>query len=166
MGISRFFLAIQYAIVGGFVVRKHKNLIAPFILIILTLFASGGALMSTFSRFNDKEVSRAHQVWWIVLPLESILVLVYSSVWRMLSFKESHMAERLSLLTMIIIGEGVIGSTKTAGIIWPTTSKPSVGGVVEMVSIIIMLVSECFNSASRHPLVNRFSTVIDLDLIL
>lgn len=142
MGISRFFLAIQYAIVGGFVVRKHKNLLAPFILIVLTLLASGGALMSTFSRFNDTEISRAHQIWWIVIPIESVLVLVYSSIWRMLSFKESHMAERLSLLTMIIIGEGVIGSTKTAGVIWPTTSKPSVGGVIEMVSIIVMLVSK------------------------
>jgi low temperature requirement protein LtrA len=59
----------------------------------------------------------------------------------MLSFKESHMAERLSLLTMIIIGEGVIGSTKTAGALWPTTSNPTVGGVIAMISIIVMLVS-------------------------
>jgi hypothetical protein len=42
---------------------------------------------------------------------------------------------------MIIIGEGVIGSTKTAGALWPTTSNPSAGGIVEMVSIIVMLVS-------------------------
>jgi low temperature requirement protein LtrA len=51
------------------------------------------------------------------------------------------MAERLSLLTMIIIGEGVIGSTKTAGALWPTTSNPTVGGVIAMISIIVMLVS-------------------------
>jgi low temperature requirement protein LtrA len=51
------------------------------------------------------------------------------------------MAERLSLLTMIIIGEGVIGSTKTAGMLWPTTSSPDGKGVIAMVSIIVMLVS-------------------------
>ncbi|CAG8977517.1 hypothetical protein HYALB_00008696 [Hymenoscyphus albidus] len=151
MGISRFFLALQYAIVAVFVVRKHKNLLVPFVLIIATLVASGGALLSTFSHFNDKVVSRAHQIWWIVLPIESILVLVVSSIWRMLSFKESHMAERLSLLTMIIIGEGVIGSTKTAGLIWPTTSKPSVGGVIEMVSIIVMLLLIWTLYFDNHP---------------
>lgn len=99
----------------------------------------------TFCYFNKDVESRVHYVWWVVLPLESVLILLVSSKWRMLSFKESHIAERLSLLTMIIIGEGVIGSTKTAGALWPTTSNPEAGGVVSMISIIVLLVSflEC-----------------------
>jgi low temperature requirement protein LtrA len=109
--------------------------------------------------------TRIHYVWWIVLPLESIVILIVSSVWRILSFKESHMAERLSLLTMIIIGEGVIGSTKTAGALWPTTSNPTSGGVVAMVSIIVMLVS-----FTAHDLENKnmltYPPVVNVAIVL
>ena len=74
------------------------------------------------------------------------------------------MAERLSLLTMIIIGEGVIGSTKTAGALWPTTSNPSVGGVISIVCIIIMLVSTGSEVLSDTKLM--FSTDVNVATIL
>lgn len=41
LAISRWLLAIQYGVVACFVVRKHKKLILPFLLIIATLVASG-----------------------------------------------------------------------------------------------------------------------------
>jgi hypothetical protein len=46
MGISRFLLAIQYAVVGAFVCRKYKKLVWPFLIIVLVLFASGGSLLA------------------------------------------------------------------------------------------------------------------------
>ncbi|KAG9228369.1 hypothetical protein BJ875DRAFT_389552 [Amylocarpus encephaloides] len=52
---------------------------------------------------------------------------------------------------MIIIGEGVIGSTKTAGALWPTTSNPSAGGVVSIVCIIIMLMLMWQLYFDNHP---------------
>jgi low temperature requirement protein LtrA len=55
------------------------------------------------------------------------------------------MNERLSLLTLIILGEGVIGSTKTVGYIWPDEATPSGNGIFAMFSIIIMLVSFVFS---------------------
>jgi hypothetical protein len=45
MGLSRFFLALQYAVVAAFVCRKYKKLILPFILIIAILLSSGTALV-------------------------------------------------------------------------------------------------------------------------
>lgn len=45
------------------------------------------------------------------------------------------MNELLSLLAMIIIGEGVIGVSKTVGYLWPTEEAPSAGSVVAMVSM-------------------------------
>jgi len=50
------------------------------------------------------------------------------------------MNERLSLLTMIIIGEGVIGASKTVGYLWPTGSSPTVGNLIAILSIVILLV--------------------------
>jgi low temperature requirement protein LtrA len=90
--------------------------------------------------FNENSVNTPSIAFWILIPLESIAVITISSFWRMLSFKESHMNERLSLLTIIIIGEGVIGVTKGIGKMWPTDSLPVAGVVVEILSIVVLLV--------------------------
>lgn len=90
--------------------------------------------------FNSKSISLGHIAWYVILFVEAIAVLTVSSIWRMLSFKETHMNERLSLLTMIIIGEGVIGVTKTAGYLWPTSYAPTPGAIVAVLSIVVMLV--------------------------
>jgi hypothetical protein len=41
LAMSRWLLAIQYSIVAGFVVRKHKKLTLPLALIISTMVVSG-----------------------------------------------------------------------------------------------------------------------------
>jgi hypothetical protein len=64
-----------------------------------------------------REEEQAHNgiyvVWYIIMVLEAIGVLVISIIWKMLSFKKTHLMERMSLLTLIVIGEGAIGVTKT-----------------------------------------------------
>lgn len=56
-----------------------------------------------------------YYVWYIVLFGESAAVIGISSFWRTLSFKKTHIVERMGLLTLIVIGEGAIGVTKTVG---------------------------------------------------
>jgi low temperature requirement protein LtrA len=48
-----------------------------------------------------------------VLTVEFFGTLAISMTWRKLSFKATHIGERLGLLGLIIIGEGVIGTSKT-----------------------------------------------------
>jgi low temperature requirement protein LtrA len=55
--------------------------------------------------------------------------------WRSLSFKRTHLAERLGLLTLIILGEGVIVLTKSVNYVvnsdgWTWTSFGQVLAVV------------------------------------
>ena len=40
--------------------------------------------------------------------IEVVAVMVTSAVWKVVSFKQTHLVERLGLLTLIIIGEGII----------------------------------------------------------
>lgn len=141
LGISRTLLAIQHAVVAYFVLPGYRELRFPLLAIVCMYVGSGAAILSTIAFFNYKTVSLAYMVWYGVMFLESIVVLTVSSTWRMLSFKETHMNERLSLLTMIIIGEGCIGISKTAGYLWPTTYTPSYGSLVSILSIVVMLVS-------------------------
>lgn len=40
-------------------------------------------------------------------------MVIVSSTWRVLSFNRTHLVERIGLLTLIIMGEGIIGLTKS-----------------------------------------------------
>jgi len=48
-----------------------------------------------------------------MIIVELVGTIAISSTWRKLSFRATHVVERLGLLGLIIIGEGVIGTTKT-----------------------------------------------------
>ena len=76
---------------------------------------SMGAFAGMTPAFREGNQSRRHiyLVWYIVMLFEAVAVIAISCFWRMLSFKKTHLMERMSLLTIIVIGEGAIGVTKT-----------------------------------------------------
>jgi low temperature requirement protein LtrA len=48
-----------------------------------------------------------------VVAAEAVAITTVSSMWRLLSFKNTRLVERNGLLTLIIIGEGIVGMTKS-----------------------------------------------------
>jgi low temperature requirement protein LtrA len=48
-----------------------------------------------------------------VVAAEAVAITTISSMWRLLSFENTHLVERNGLLTLIIIGEGIVGMTKS-----------------------------------------------------
>jgi low temperature requirement protein LtrA len=74
-----------------------------------------------------------------VLTVEFFGTLAISMTWRKLSFKATHIGERLGLLGLIIIGEGVIGTSKT---IVRTMGKngPTFDASAQIFCIILILV--------------------------
>lgn len=54
-----------------------------------------------------------YYIWYIALVIEAVAVVGVSMRWRLLSFKHTHLTKRMGLLTLIILGEGIIGVTKT-----------------------------------------------------
>ncbi|KAE8868108.1 hypothetical protein PTNB29_02019 [Pyrenophora teres f. teres] len=117
--ISRGLLAIQYLVVLFFTWRaKYSKLFLPLILMFaiyavsMAAFAGMTPAFSVNLEFNNKR-RLGYLVWYVVMVLEAIAVITISCFWRMLSFKKTHLMERMSLLTIIVIGEGAIGVTKT-----------------------------------------------------
>lgn len=83
---------------------------------MMALYAIVAGVFGAMTPAFRKEVPSVHGiyvVWYIVMAVESCVVIAISSIWRMLSFKKTHLMERMSLLTLIVIGEGAIGVTKT-----------------------------------------------------
>jgi low temperature requirement protein LtrA len=74
------------------------------------------------------------------MAIEAIAVVAVSSLWRVLSFKHTHLVERVGLLTLIIMGEGIIGMTKSVTYVAKYaayTSSATIGVVVAAVSLIV-----------------------------
>ncbi|KAI9792512.1 MAG: hypothetical protein M1816_002032 [Peltula sp. TS41687] len=114
--LSRILFAVQYGVVLGFTAKKGYNkLLLPLglnVLIYVIAAVIFGAMTPAFSSKTEYPKG-IFSIWWIVMLLESMGSIAISSIWRMLSFKKTHIVERMALLTLIVIGEGAIGVTKT-----------------------------------------------------
>lgn len=93
-------------------------------------------------------------LWWVVMFLEGLSTIIISSCWRMLSFKATHLVERMGLLTLIVIGEGAIGVTKTVSKLMgksETLDPVAIGQIISIILILLFLWSLYFdNSPQGH----------------
>lgn len=114
--VSRVLLFIQYSIILAFTLKKgYGKLYLPLVLSVL-IFAAAAAIFTAMTpafKASSDPRKAVYAVWWIVILFEGIFVIAISSIWRTLSFKKTHIVERMGLLTLIVIGEGAIGVTKT-----------------------------------------------------
>lgn len=116
MGL-RFLLFLQYGIVLYFVHGFQKTLI-PLALTMGVYLVAGVAFLVTYLVDSgvelDSSQAATHVIrWYIIIAVEVIAVVLISSVWRVLSFRHTHLTERVGLLTLIVMGEGILGMIKS-----------------------------------------------------
>ena len=119
-------LVVQYGTVLWFVRKSGRGAVLPVALTMLVLFSTGitfTALIFSFNSNGDNHSFLALYVVvlstlastvlislsYIVSAIEAILVVAISCVYRTVSFRSTNLVERVGLLTLIILGEGVIG---------------------------------------------------------
>jgi low temperature requirement protein LtrA len=98
------------------------------------------AAMTPAFKGENKNHRLVYLVWYVVATVEAVAVVTISCSWRMLSFKKTHLMERMSLLTIIVIGEGAIGVTKTVARLMGKHGL-DVEGCFLIMCIILLLVS-------------------------
>jgi low temperature requirement protein LtrA len=116
--VSRLTLFCQYGVTLLFTMKKHTKTIVPLSMVMgSTLLAAVlyGALTPTFPRTlwnavgtEAEQKSNVYIAWYVIALGETVLTVTVSCVWRIISFKGTHMVQRMSLLTLIILGEGII----------------------------------------------------------
>lgn len=105
---SRVLLIVQYTTVLTFS-RKQTDALIPLILQIITLVISTAVFIGIYFSFNDANGTRG-QIGWIVISIvEALSLFAISSLWTSFSFRHSPLPQRVGLLTLIILGEGIIG---------------------------------------------------------
>lgn len=109
---------------------------------IITYLIGTGAFAAMTPAYMPNSIApkALYMVWYVVMIVEAIVIIAISCFWRMLSFKKTHLMERMSLLTIIVIGEGAIGVTKTVGRIMGKGGL-DVEGCFLIMCIIVILVS-------------------------
>lgn len=168
MGL-RFLLVIQYGIVLYFVRGFHKTLV-PLVLTMAVYLAAGIAFLVTSLISRGADITGAQAAtrvtwWYIIIGVEILGVVVISSIWRILSFRHTHLVERVGLLTLIVMGEGILGMTKAVAYdvlgrdvsIW-TQFGLVTSAVVLIVSISILRNSQSFTDCSISTLSTSFTS--------
>jgi low temperature requirement protein LtrA len=168
--VSRFTLLLQYG-VTLFYTRKYKKTIVPLAIIMVSTLVAAilyGALTPLFpdtklgtnvmGSYMIMQKSNAYIAWYVIGISETLLTVSVSCIWRIISFKGTHMVQRMSLLTLIILGEGIIVICKSISKIiknYFQWSTPIIGQIIASILIIYFLYMAYFDRISE----NHFGTI-------
>lgn len=163
MFASRMLHLIQYGVVLYFV-RVFDKTLVPMLLTMVVYVAAGLGFLSTWIIDNGKpaltgpEGQKHVRIWYIIMCVEALLVITIASIWRILSFKHTHLVERVGLLSLIIMGEGIIGLVKSTayavqGASQPLVSESAITGVAVLLIYLIYILY--FDNIDHH----RFGTI-------
>lgn len=145
--ISRFLFVIQYSVVLIWVARKRQHeLYLPLCLNIFTYIITGGVFAVTATAFSAKPGAALYSVGYFILCFEAFGTMTISCIWRSLGFHKTHLIERMGLLTLIVIGEGAIGVTKTISKLLGKGPDLQLSGLI---FCIILIVVSAFPSTCR-----------------
>lgn len=161
--VSRLTLFSQYGVTLVYT-KKYKKTVIPLGLVMASTLIAAilyGALTPAFPKtvFLDDgsgdavlKKSNVYIAWYVIAISETILTVTVSCVWRIISFKGTHMVQRMSLLTLIILGEGIIVICKSISKIVKNEYLWSVAVVGQIIAgkYIIPLLSSPFPIFPSH----------------
>ncbi|KAI5921689.1 hypothetical protein F4810DRAFT_712308 [Camillea tinctor] len=105
--VSRLILTIEYSTIIWHV-RHFKQGKIPLAVVTGFHFIAAMIYMGISFRFEDGKNSRVFVAWYVIAAMEAVLQLSVSMFSQVLSFNGTHLTERMTLLTLIILGEGVM----------------------------------------------------------
>ncbi|MFI5420433.1 MAG: low temperature requirement protein A [Nitrososphaerales archaeon] len=165
--VSRLALVLQYGVVLWYV-HKWSKTILPMLCTMISLLISAIIFLGTFWGYNlsntgnsfpnQENGPQTYIAYYIVVCLEAGAVIAISCFWRVVSFKHTHLVERVGLLTLIIMGEGIIGMTKSVSQILQnstSTSSNDIGVIIAAVLLIYFIWVLYFDQIEH----DRFGTI-------
>ncbi|KAH7024376.1 uncharacterized protein B0I36DRAFT_161900 [Microdochium trichocladiopsis] len=104
---SRLVLAVEYATVLWHI-RKFKQGKLPLLVVLASHLVAASIYLGVSFTFHDSSNSQAYNAFYVVMAFEAVVQLGLSYVYSVLSFEGTHLAERMSFLTMFILGQGAM----------------------------------------------------------
>jgi low temperature requirement protein LtrA len=94
--------------------------------------------------------TKIHIAWYIVSAAEVVITVAISCYWRVISFKGTHIQQRMSLLTLIILGEGIIVICKAISKIVKNGSQFD-GDLTGQIIAAVVIICKYLGFISTHP---------------
>ncbi|OJD15499.1 hypothetical protein ACJ73_08977, partial [Blastomyces percursus] len=154
---SRIILALQYASIVWYI-KGYKKTVFPTLLVIATLFTTAMAYLGLAFTFTRTSGHLAFLAWYVIGAVEAVFMISISSFWRVLSFKETAIVERFNAMTLIVLGEGVVGMTKAATRLAQGATnipKSSIGLIISYILVIYFIYTIYFDQISEE----RFGSI-------
>ncbi|KAM0344253.1 hypothetical protein ACHAPU_007779 [Fusarium lateritium] len=104
--VSRLCLAVEYASILWHI-RKYKKQALPMLLQIGLNFVLAMIYLGITFRFTDHN-SNVFVTWYVLAGVEVILTFAIAYIFPVLSFQGTHLMKRMGLLTVIVVGDGII----------------------------------------------------------
>lgn len=137
---SRLTLALQYSSILWHT-RSFKSSRLPLALMIAANFVAGMIYLGLGFAFTGSNTG-LFAVWFVLAAVESLFAFAVGLHWKVMSFMKTHLVPRISLLTFIFIGEGVVAVclsvTRIVGADSPFTS-PTIGNITAGVANLYMI---------------------------
>ncbi|KAI1917873.1 hypothetical protein LOZ04_002591 [Ophidiomyces ophidiicola] len=134
---SRILLAVQYGFVAWYV-RGYKKTLAAKLTTVGVLFTSAMIYLILAFAATKEHGRYAYLAWYIIPFFEALFMVVISSRWESLSFKDTPIVERFGGMTLMVLGEGIVGMTKTVSSITKGTQYPTAVSVVLITGYLII----------------------------
>ncbi|KLJ07819.1 hypothetical protein EMPG_16712 [Blastomyces silverae] len=112
---SRLLLSVEYSIAAIFLYRTMQLASKRLLWIVLVFIGTGATYTGLYFVFNNNTDTRGEYVWtswFLIFAIETLVVMSVSSRTPGIGFEDTHLNVRMGLLTLIIIGEGVISVTR------------------------------------------------------
>ncbi|EFR02035.1 hypothetical protein MGYG_05037 [Nannizzia gypsea CBS 118893] len=133
LAISRLMLSLEYFIAS---VYLPPNMAFNLRCVTLFMFVNGLIYIALYFLFNDQAASIGSYIWtlwWFQFAAETFVVMVKADQLPGIGFEDTHLNVRMGLLTLIIIGDGIISVTRivnrTVGNGWTRWSFVHIFGV-------------------------------------
>ncbi|KAF2203015.1 hypothetical protein GQ43DRAFT_412506 [Delitschia confertaspora ATCC 74209] len=144
--VSRLTLVAQYGITLWFTKSYTKTRLPLMLVMASSLVAASiyGCLTMVFPTYQllVPETIKGYIAWYVVGICETLITVAVSCIFRSISFKGTHMVQRMSLLTLIILGEGIIVICKSISKIVENDylwTAPVVGQIISAILCIYFL---------------------------
>ncbi|PGH16359.1 hypothetical protein AJ80_05209 [Polytolypa hystricis UAMH7299] len=115
LAASRLMLSVQYFIAAAFLWREMQLASRRLQFIALIVLGTSVTYTGLYFAFHDQTDTRGPYVWtawYLLFAVETLAVMLVSCRTPGIGLEDTHLNVRMGLLTLIIIGEGVISITR------------------------------------------------------
>ncbi|KAJ9615614.1 hypothetical protein H2200_001689 [Cladophialophora chaetospira] len=133
---SRIAMAAQYGVILWFV-KGYRSATVPLGLTILATFLTAMVFLGTSFDFYHQS-ARAYIAWYVYSCCEAAAVIAIACWWPVIGFKHTHLVERVGLLSLIIMGEGVLGMSKSISTIFLNSSSVTASDIGVVIAAVLL----------------------------